>query len=163
MKQRSLFWDNYKGILIFLVVFGHMIYTCATNASGGLVRQIFTFIYFFHMPAFVFSSGYFSRSEKASSEKAIVRLILYYLVFNSLTMVYYTIRYQQLPQLLIPYSSYWYLPALIFWRLGIKYLEKVKGILPISILAALLGGDLQCSGAFQNHCVFPVFSSGLSV
>lgn len=27
MKERSAFWDNYKGILIIFVVFGHFIYS----------------------------------------------------------------------------------------------------------------------------------------
>ena len=45
MKERSCFWDNLKGLLITLVVFGHFIYDFATNLQGSIVNDIFTFIY----------------------------------------------------------------------------------------------------------------------
>ena len=140
MKERSAFWDNYKGFLILLVVFGHFIYNRAVMASGGAIDLIFTLIYLFHMPAFVFSSGYFSRSENARSAKAVVRLVLYYLVFNTLLMLCYTVYRRQLPLLLTPYGSFWYLLCLIVWRLSVPYLSKVKGMLPLSVVAALLVG-----------------------
>lgn len=140
MKQRSLFWDNYKGLLIFLVVFGHFIYSCATAVSGGVIHQIFTFIYLFHMPAFIFCSGYFSKSERSRGAARLIKLLLYYLVFNTAMMLYYAIFQGQSPSLLTPYSSYWYLLSLICWRLCADRLSKVKGILPLSIAAALLVG-----------------------
>ena len=64
MKERSSFWDNYKGILIILVVFGHFIYESAVALSGSFANDLFKFIYAFHMPAFVFCSGYFSLYSK---------------------------------------------------------------------------------------------------
>jgi len=54
--------DNLKGLLIFLVVLGH---------SFGLVykfnmfRDAYHLIYLFHMPAFIFITGYFSSENKS--------------------------------------------------------------------------------------------------
>ena len=45
MKERNLFWDNYKGILIFLVVFGHFLYSYSSNNIGSLVNDVVVFIY----------------------------------------------------------------------------------------------------------------------
>ena len=54
-KQRSLYWDTLKGILIILVVFGH----CGTALGDKLISSI----YIFHMPLFVLISGYFSKKQ----------------------------------------------------------------------------------------------------
>lgn len=147
MKKRSIFLDNFKGILICLVVFGHFIYPYGANGCSNFVRSIFTLIYLFHMPAFVFCSGYLSKSEKSRGKTSIVRLLLYYLVFNTLMMLFCYLEYGQAPALLTPYNSYWYILSLIFWRLGVKHLDGVKGIVPFSIAAALLVGFW---GEFSN-------------
>lgn len=102
MKQRSAFWDNYKGLLICLVVFGHFIYTYATTVSGGTIGQIFTWIYLFHMPAFIFCSGIFSRSRRSRSGLSLTKLMLYYIIFNTLMMLYYVATRNELPRLPTP-------------------------------------------------------------
>ena len=55
MKQRITYIDQLKGIAIILVVIGHFIQynTIAAKDSG-----LFSFIYSFHMPLFMFISGY---------------------------------------------------------------------------------------------------------
>lgn len=55
MKERNLKLDNAKGILITLVVIGHMLLPIQGTTSG--VTNFFYMIYAFHMPAFVFISG----------------------------------------------------------------------------------------------------------
>ena len=147
MKERSSFWDNYKGILIILVVFGHFIYESAVGLSGSFANDLFKFIYAFHMPAFVFCSGYFSRSERARSTHAIVKIFLYYLVFNTAMMLFFYGVYGTPLQLLTPYTSYWYLLSLIAWRVIIGHTAKIKGIIPIAAAAALLVGFW---GEFSN-------------
>ncbi|MBO4382591.1 MAG: acyltransferase family protein [Clostridia bacterium] len=57
--RRDPRWDNAKFLLILLVVFGH-----AVEQAGDLYdidRSLFLFIYSFHMPAFLFISGLFSK------------------------------------------------------------------------------------------------------
>lgn len=55
-------WDNIKFILILCVVMGHVLnsYYCGDE---GEAKAITLFIYSFHMPAFVFISGLFSKGS----------------------------------------------------------------------------------------------------
>ena len=69
-EKRVKFWDNIKGILIVLVVFGHFLYEFRSNLTLELVTKV---IYLFHMPAFVFLSGYFSKSENARKNEKLFR------------------------------------------------------------------------------------------
>ena len=59
MKTRSEYFDNAKGILIFLVVFGHLIDLVCHSDSSGWIRYAFIVIWAFHMPAFIFIAGLF--------------------------------------------------------------------------------------------------------
>jgi fucose 4-O-acetylase-like acetyltransferase len=55
MRQRLTYIDHLKGISILLVVVGHFIqYNTSDSKDSGL----FNFIYSFHMPLFMFISGY---------------------------------------------------------------------------------------------------------
>ena len=52
--------DNLKGILIIMVVLGHLTELLLKSGEGGIVYRL---IYAFHMPAFIFISGYFAKSD----------------------------------------------------------------------------------------------------
>ena len=140
MKKRNLFWDNYKGILIFLVVFGHCIYAYASEFSGSRVGDIYTFIYSFHMPAFVFCSGYFSKSVHARSKESLTKLFLYYVVFNTVMALFAYFYLGTGIKLLTAYYSYWYLLSMITWRAVIGELDKIKGLVLLSLLVSMLLG-----------------------
>ncbi len=55
MKKHIEYIDLQKGICILLVVFGHLLQSNTTESSH---HPIFSFIYSFHMPLFMFVSGY---------------------------------------------------------------------------------------------------------
>lgn len=55
MRERIKFVDQLKGVAIFLVVIGHLI---QYNTIEGTDNKIFNFIYSFHMPLFMFLSGF---------------------------------------------------------------------------------------------------------
>lgn len=59
-KERVHFFDNLKGILIFLVVFGH--FALPVHSASDTLNALYGFIYIFHMPLFVFVSGFFAKS-----------------------------------------------------------------------------------------------------
>lgn len=61
MRKRDLYFDNLKGILISLVVFGHLIENFYFKSK--FVEIVYTFIYTFHMPAFIFLSGLFFKPD----------------------------------------------------------------------------------------------------
>lgn len=140
MKKRSVFWDNYKGILIFLVVFGHYIFSYANRFDGSLPQELYRFIYTFHMPAFIFCSGYFSKSEHSRSKESQLKLFLYYAVFNTLMLIFEHLYLGIKIKLLTPYYSYWYILSLIFWRAMIGFTGKTKGIFWISLIVTLALG-----------------------
>ena len=55
-RARNSYWDNLKGILILLVVCGHL---CERYIDdSGLLRHIWIVVYSFHMPLFIFISSF---------------------------------------------------------------------------------------------------------
>ena len=69
--------DNVRGILIVLVVLGHIIsygISLGIKVSVEIYESLYVFIYAFHMPLFIFISGYFHRNKK------ILNKVFYYLV-----------------------------------------------------------------------------------
>ena len=60
-EERIYYWDNLKCLLIFLVVVGHFLIP-VYHDSGRSIEAVYFFIYLFHMPAFIFVSGFFAKS-----------------------------------------------------------------------------------------------------
>ncbi|WP_394777737.1 acyltransferase family protein, partial [Undibacterium sp.] len=59
-QSRNVTIDNIKGVLIFFVVFGHLI---EMHIEGDhFLHSIWIFIYSFHMPMFALVSGMFSKT-----------------------------------------------------------------------------------------------------
>lgn len=83
VKERDYFFDNYRFLLIFLVVVGHFIEPCFRNHP--MLSILKGIIFSFHMPAFIFISGYFSK-KTSSLKKLIQTLLIPYFVYE---VVYY--------------------------------------------------------------------------
>lgn len=79
MTERIYKFDNLKAVLIFLVVFGHFLELVEGHELLYLV------IYSFHMPLFMFLSGYFARFDK---KKILEQLIYPYVMFQILYTCY---------------------------------------------------------------------------
>ena len=131
-SERSAYWDNLKGFLILLVVFAHFLYQFIGNSE---ISVIVNFIYTFHMPVFVFVSGYFGKSEHSRSFEGIIKLAFLYFVFNGAMSLIYGID-----PITDPKYSYWYLLAMIVWRLTARYIAKFKDILLILIGISVFAG-----------------------
>ena len=132
-KRRSVYWDNIKGLLMLLTVFAHILYQLQGNSSA--VNNIVDYIYMFHMPAFVFVCGYFGKSEHSRSFEAIVRLLFLYFIFNSIMGFIYGFD-----SLLKPMYSYWFLIALVAWRMTAHRIAEFKEIQLILFVIALFAG-----------------------
>ena len=81
ISQRDARFDNLKGILIFLVVFGHLLELVGGPAAAWLYRLIYSF----HMPAFVFCSGWFAQFDAARFFR---RLLYPYLLYQTLYLLF---------------------------------------------------------------------------
>ena len=74
--MRNSYFDNAKFILIFFVVFGHFI----EINQGELGKDVYWLLYAFHMPAFIFIAGYFSKKEtwKETFKKSLNQFFIVY-------------------------------------------------------------------------------------
>lgn len=70
-------WDNLKFVLIYFVVLGH--FNNILKCDSGFLDGLQTFIYAFHMPAFFFISGLFSK--KTVDGRRYGRMIPYLVLF----------------------------------------------------------------------------------
>jgi len=160
-KDRSPYWDNIKGLLIFFVVLGHFLWD---YRNQGYARYIVEFIYLFHMPAFIFVAGYFSKSHHSKSKNSIFKLIIIYIIFNTALMLFGFIFEGTSFFLLTPYYSSWFLISLIVWRLTIKFIDKIPHLFLISLIISILIGfwsDVTNVLAISRTIVFfPFFVVG---
>ena len=76
-------WDILKFILIFLVVFGHVVDTYFDES--GWAKSLIVIIYSFHMPVFVFVSGLFSK--KNIQQKRYDKIIGYLFMFFAVKII----------------------------------------------------------------------------
>ena len=83
-SERLKSWDNIKGILIILVVFAQFLYDLQDKVITNFIVDM---IYMSHMPAFVFTSGYFSKKESSRNKKSILKLFIAYIILNSVMML----------------------------------------------------------------------------
>ena len=135
IEQRDYLFDNMKALLIILVVFGHVMEEFCMIGNPGHVRAM---IYCFHMPAFIFVSGYFSKNVKKSYEKAIEKCFMPFLVFNTLwlLLILKTIKVD----ILFPAYTFWYMLSLFWWRITLPAVKKIKFALIVFLLLGLYVG-----------------------
>ena len=163
-KTRDYLFDNYKAMLIILVVIGHFIQPCYEN--NLFLFTIKYLIYAFHMPAFIFISGYFSKKD-ISWEKAFQKLMIPYLGFELIYYFYYTcLLGLDLPlNIIIPKFTLWYLLALFAWKVITPYFRKIPHCFWISVGVALAAGMIPVSmTAFSLSRIlvfYPYFLAGL--
>lgn len=129
-------------VLVTLVVVGH---------SWGLVPDThvndwaYDFLYFWHIPAFVFISGYLSKSFEWSRRHfkgLLYVLVVPYLIFEPALYYYRVSLGEQEPGMLYlqPHWTMWYLIVLFFWRLMTPILKLHWLFLPASVVVSLAGG-----------------------
>lgn len=138
-KAREYLFDNYKVFLIVLVVVGHFIEP--NYEHNAFLYELKWGIVSFHMPAFIFISGYFSK-KAPDFQKLLNSLVIPYFVyevFYYLLYIYVLDRDTEL-YFMHPKFSLWYLMALFAWKLITPYVLKIPGHLAISIAAGLLVG-----------------------
>lgn len=133
--QRDPFFDNARFFLILLVVLGHGI----GLLSGETLATVYRLIYLFHMPAFVFISGYFS---KRVNVQGIINLTIQYFLFQILYRLFYDYVLKKDDDIAFatPIWLLWFQLALIIWKLLTPYLTRLKHPLILSFALAILCG-----------------------
>lgn len=123
MKKRNPFFDNAKFLLIILVVLGHMLSIGNSNSKLSLATT--EWIFTFHMPLFVFISGYFTRVT--DKKKLLAGILNFGETLVVFTLIHMFIEYLQgnptltINSVLYPKWTLWYLLSLIWWRLMLYF------------------------------------------
>lgn len=135
MQMRHAKFDNIKALLIFLVVLCHF-----SELFGGVLKyRLYMAIYLFHMPLFVFVSGYFS---KFGLKNTLFKKVYPYMVFQIL----YCLAAGERVQLSAPYWLMWYLFSLIVWSLFLPLFQRFPAVsFVLSVPLCLGAGFLPVS------------------
>lgn len=142
MRQRDYKMDNFRFLLIFCVLLGHFI----ELFPGDFASALYKIIYSFHMPAFLFLTGFFARFDR---RKIVLNLIYPYILFQILYQFFDTIVIKGEEGISIkfgtPYWLLWYLLVTIFCYLLLPLFDGIQptsGIVMalISLALAILAG-----------------------
>lgn len=183
IKQRDASFCNIKAILIYLVVFGHLIEPLTDKYA--ILMIIYKVIYFVHMPLFVFVSAYFLRNSEMCLKQAVRMLKLYivlqilmYILSNYLKLGSITgIKIFENIRISTPFWHFWYLLSMGWWCILAYYLLKLgskkiftcwKTKLIIILLSVIIGcvagldGKIGRELSLSRTIVFlPYFLMGL--
>ena len=148
MSNRIALWDNLKFILITLVVAGH--FADQLTDYSSIYSSIYLFIYAFHMPLFIFISGYF-HSDRNTTKKV--------LFYTSLGFLYKIVSFlidrlngdsQYIFNLLADSGLAWFMFVLAIYTFALSLLkdQNKKFILIGSIILACFIGYDKSIGDF---------------
>ncbi|MBE6153698.1 MAG: DUF418 domain-containing protein [Firmicutes bacterium] len=159
--KRDYLIDNIKGIMIFLVVLAHLFEFNITPKISFLL----IIIYSFHMPVFVYYSGYLARYNASKIIKGILFPYLGIQIFSWL--VYNSFGFFTDFRLITAYTSLWYMISLFFWYISIPFVENVKHpkilILLLFLFGLIIGYDATAGtilSASRTIVFVPIFYLG---
>lgn len=165
--------DGLKFIMIFCVVLGHI----GFNDFGLGLHKI---IYSFHMPVFIFLSGYLTSLNTNNNKlnRWVIHTIIIYvcvqLIYSLFSIlgglltgkVDYSV-FLSWNIIFLPVYAMWYLLCLVYWRVltckVLKYINDIE-LLFISLLLALISGFVPINDllSFQRAFAFyPFFIIGV--
>jgi fucose 4-O-acetylase-like acetyltransferase len=165
MATRDAWFDNAKMALVTLVVVGH---SWTLLPGEPLVEHLYDFVYLWHVPAFVFVTGYLSRSFEWTSTRLwqLVRTVAVpYVIFEcAIALFRVHVGGENMEDLFLdPHWPLWYLSALFFWRLVTPIFRPLPGGVLVAV-AISLGAGLWAGDTFDlaRICgLLPFFVLGL--
>lgn len=166
MQDRDTYWDSLKCFLMICVIIGHVF--DLGKVHDRVVDSLQYWIYTFHMPLFVFTTGYFTNCQSKRFVKGILNMCCIYVTFQILHIIEER-RMPSLWDIVCPTFSLWYIMCCIWWRLMAKvtcrwWQKWKKTSLTISFLLSLCVGFIHQAPifAFQRTFTFlPFFFCGL--
>ena len=168
LAERDDRMDNLRCALMVLVVFCHLL---VETSAGPLTGALYQIIYVFHMPAFVFVTGYFARWRP---EKIARGLLLPYVEFQLLGIAWRNFAagrawYVGLT-LLEPAWTLWYLLACALWSATVPLLSRARddrirlGVVGIAFLVSMGVGFVPWVGSALDLSrlivLYPFFCAG---
>jgi fucose 4-O-acetylase-like acetyltransferase len=140
-KGRSYGFDNMRAFLIACVVVGHLLEICPNFPGKDLMYRV---IYSFHIPAFLFLTGYFGKFQPRQIFRG---LILPYFLLQTLYLLFaqHVLGVRVAMQYTTPYWLLWYLPVCLYCKLLIPMLDTQNKkqqliVLLLAVALALLAG-----------------------
>lgn len=148
--------DNVRFILIVLVVCGHLLELIPGTSAA------YKFIYSFHMPVFIYITGYFAKFDV---KKYLMKLVMPYIAFQILYLVFDGIVLKDSKpkiQFTTPYWLLWYIFAIIVYYLLVPILAKLEsniliGIIILSFALGLYIGNIDKAGYYLSISRIIVF------
>jgi fucose 4-O-acetylase-like acetyltransferase len=139
---RDPWFDNAKMALVTLVVVGH---SWTLLPETPVVEHLYDFLYAWHVPAFVFVTGYLSRSfvyTRVRMWQLFRTVVVPYVVFEcALALFRVYVGGEELANLFQdPHWPMWYLAALFFWRLLTPVFRPMWGGLAVAVAVSLVAG-----------------------
>ena len=136
----SFLVDNIKAFLIFLVVFNHLI-AFGLVKDSYLIRHIWYAITIFHMPAFIFVSGYLSKN-KQNQLKNFKNLMVPYVLGYTLTWgaAVWSGSAMDYDLLRPSGTAMWYVLALFIYRSVVEAMGRLRLAVPLTIALAIAAG-----------------------
>ncbi|MDR1420720.1 MAG: acyltransferase family protein [Treponema sp.] len=144
---RDHYLDNVKGVLIFLVVLGHTIEKY--RYGSPFIYYLWIFIYIFHMPLFVFVTGYFRKDAGKAAGGAFARFLLPYFIWNTLYQVFNSIYlgfWNIKPG--IPWWAYWFFVSMFTLSVFLPVMIKIRFNILVLFGLSLLTGNYTQIGDF---------------
>ncbi|GAB4074854.1 acyltransferase family protein [Barrientosiimonas marina] len=170
-RERNPYFDNARLVLIFLVVFGHLIQPFTSESSG--VNTLYLWIYTFHMPAFIFLAGFFAKGSGSIRDiiKLAKKLLVPYLIFQVIYTGYYFLIGKDgwEFEMFYPHWALWFLFSLFSWHMLLIAFKRVPAAMGLAItvgIGLIVGyfGDIGHSFSLSRTFVFfPFFLLGYLV
>lgn len=174
VPTRVLFWDVAKALAIFCVIWQHTVCNLSAELSLGLTDPVSSIVLPFHMPMFMFISGYFAFSSLSKAPMSVVsrkakQLLLpsitWFLILSALALAFKrNLSAERLRDIVMTLpQSYWFLKSLFLCYLltiigtGL-YRWKRWSVLLYAVL-------LCCMAEYLNYVatisMYPFFLLGL--
>ena len=174
IKQREALYCNVKLLLIFMVIYGHMIESMIDSVEP--LAQVYRVIYSVHMPLFLFLSGFFLKSRLSCLRQA-KQMLLYYGTCQSAVVLVGRMLGIQL-SLGIPVWLLWYLLSLScmaalgwLWYVAAERWEWLNHVvakivlLNLAVILACTAGEWSAVGRWlslsRTICFLPYFLAGM--
>ena len=141
-SSRDPWFDNAKMALVTLVVVGHAWVVLPDSTTND---HLYDFLYAWHMPAFVFLTGYLSQRwtyTRARMWQLVRTVAVPYVLFEAaIAMFRIHVGGEELENLWRdPHWPMWYLSALFFWRLLTPVFKNMWGGLGLAVVISLVAG-----------------------